>query len=85
MKKLALLLLVFLVISCTEESQETLENGYYRVALTVQDNEQLPFIIKVNSSTSLTIFLKLVMNLLMKCKKKDSIYELFAIHMNDSA
>ena len=56
MKKTILLLSILLSISCSKEASKVLENGYYRVALIVQDNQELPFIMKVISKESLEIY-----------------------------
>ena len=43
-------------LSCSNETSTSLEKGYYRVVLEVQDKEQLPFIINVTSSTTLEVY-----------------------------
>lgn len=43
-------------LSCTNETSTSLEKGYYRIVLEVQDNEQLPFIINVTSPTTLEVY-----------------------------
>ncbi len=57
MKKIVALLLVSLVFSCEEkQASKTLKNGTYRVVLEVQDNEELPFVFEVESTSELKIF-----------------------------
>lgn len=56
MKKISLLIAFILVISCSKEQTKILENGFYRVVLTVQDNEELPFIMYVTSKNTLEIY-----------------------------
>jgi thiol-disulfide isomerase/thioredoxin len=56
MKKMRSLLVTLLILSCTQEEAPTLDNGYYRVVLTVKDKEQLPFIMNVTSPTTLEIY-----------------------------
>jgi len=56
MKKILFLLLIICFISCKNQSNsKLLEKGYYRVILEVQDQQELPFIIHVNSRNSLEI------------------------------
>jgi uncharacterized protein YcfL len=58
MKKiLALSLCLFLIVSCQEKSKETvLQNGTYRGVLSVQDQQELPFIFKVTSPQSMELY-----------------------------
>tara|TARA_R110002072_G_scaffold256701_6_gene415533 strand:+ start:3224 stop:4438 length:1215 start_codon:yes stop_codon:yes gene_type:complete len=56
MKKISLLIAFILVISCSKEQTKILENGFYRVVLTLQDNEELPFIMYVTSKNTLEIY-----------------------------
>ena len=44
------------LLSCSQESESTLDKGYYRVVLEVQDNEKLPFIINVTSKNTLEVY-----------------------------
>lgn len=55
MKKAFVLLFIILLASCQKEST-ILGNGFYRVALEVQDNQELPFIISVTSPTTLEVY-----------------------------
>lgn len=56
MKKIIILITLCLVLSCQKEMPNSLENGYYRVVLEVQDNEELPFIINVTSKNTLEVY-----------------------------
>jgi len=44
------------LLSCSQESPSSLDKGYYRVVLDVQDNEKLPFIINVTSKNTLEVY-----------------------------
>ena len=44
------------LLSCSKESASTLDQGYYRVVLNVQDNEKLPFIMNVTSKNTLEVY-----------------------------
>lgn len=44
------------LLSCSKESASTLDQGYYRVVLDVQDNEKLPFIMNVTSKNTLEVY-----------------------------
>jgi thiol-disulfide isomerase/thioredoxin len=56
MKKMLFLFSAILMFSCSQKETPTLENGYYRVVLTVKDNEQLPFVMNVTSKTTLEVY-----------------------------
>ncbi|MBN4046995.1 TlpA family protein disulfide reductase [bacterium AH-315-P13] len=57
MQKALFLLFIIMLISCNKEkSIQKLEQGTYRAVLQVQDNKDLPFIFKVKSDSTLTIF-----------------------------
>ncbi len=56
MKKIITLLSLCFLLSCTKESSKSLDNGYYRVVLEVQDHKKLPFVMKVTSKNSLEIY-----------------------------
>jgi thiol-disulfide isomerase/thioredoxin len=56
MRNVFYLLLIAFTISCSTETSQHLDNGYYRVVLDVQDNEQLPFIMNVTSKNTLEIY-----------------------------
>lgn len=57
MKNLIIFFSIFIVFSCQEEKKDIkLENGLYRGELLVKDNQVLPFLFRVNSPTTLTIF-----------------------------
>jgi len=56
MKKILYVFFAFLLFSCAKEQTATLDNGYYRVVLDLQDNEELPFIINVTSETTLEVY-----------------------------
>lgn len=56
MKKAIVLLILIIQFSCTDKSQDYLTNGFYRVEMTVQNDEKLPFILKVNSPKDLEIY-----------------------------
>ncbi|GGI57669.1 peroxiredoxin family protein [Winogradskyella haliclonae] len=57
MRYLSLLILALLLTSCkNEETPKILKNGTYRAVLEVQDNEELPFLFKVDSPITLKIF-----------------------------
>ncbi len=55
MKKILVLLFITLLASC-QKTSKTLDNGFYRVALEVQDQQELPFVINVTSPTTLEIY-----------------------------
>mgnify|MGYP003668703290 CR=1 FL=1 len=56
MKKILFLLFIICFISCEDQpSSKALEKGYYRVILEVQDQQELPFVMYVNSKNSLEI------------------------------
>ena len=48
--------IVLFLFSCGEESSSSLDQGYYRVVLDVQDNEKLPFVMNVTSKNTLEIY-----------------------------
>ncbi len=56
MKKFLVLFALSVFLSCTKESITQLDIDYYRVVLDVQNNEKLPFVMKVNSPTSIEIY-----------------------------
>ncbi len=56
MKKIITLITLCLLLSCQKEMPNSLENGYYRVVLEVQDHEELPFIINVTSKNTLEVY-----------------------------
>ena len=56
MRKILYLFFTFLIVSCAQKETVTLENGYYRVVLTVKDNEQLPFVMNVTSKSTLEVY-----------------------------
>lgn len=57
MRYLSLFIIALLLTSCkNEETPRTLKNGTYRAVLEIQDNEELPFLFKVNAPTRLQIF-----------------------------
>ncbi len=56
MRVLYFAFIALLFLSCTQESSSTLEQGYYRVVLDVQDNEKLPFILNVTSKNTLEVY-----------------------------
>ena len=45
-----------MLFSCSEEGLRTLDKGFYRVSLTVQDHKKLPFIMKVISKNNIEIY-----------------------------
>jgi len=51
-----LVLVLLLVLSCQEETVKTLEIGTYRGNLIAQDNQAMPFMFEVTSSTTLKIY-----------------------------
>ncbi len=56
MRYLPLFIITLLLASCkNEDAKTTLRNGTYRAVLSVQDNEDLPFLFEVTSPQSLTI------------------------------
>ena len=56
MRYLPLFIITLLLASCkNEDAKTTLKNGTYRAVLSVQDNEDLPFLFEVTSPQSLTI------------------------------
>ena len=55
MRKLILLVLLIAIVSCQEESIQKLDVGSYRGVLLVQDNEEMPFMIEVESDNKLII------------------------------
>ena len=55
MRKIVLLALLISIISCKKETVQKLETGTYRGVLLVQDNEDMPFIIEVESDSTLII------------------------------
>lgn len=52
---LILTLAVLLIFSCSSESSKKLDKGTYRGILKVQDNEELPFIFKVENDSLITM------------------------------
>ena len=56
MRTIVFAFLVIFFLSCTNETSTSLDNGYYRVVLDIQDNEKLPFIINVTSPTTLEVY-----------------------------
>jgi len=57
MQKVIFLLFIVIFISCNEEKPiQKLKQGTYRAVLDVQDNEKLPFIFKVETDSTLTVF-----------------------------
>lgn len=57
MKKVLYIFLIIAFVSCSKNKQpKPLEEGLYRVSLAIQDNEELPFIMKVTSPNSLEIY-----------------------------
>lgn len=56
MRHSLLLLVLLLVLSCQEKPVKTLEIGTYRGNLIAQDNQAMPFMFEVTSSTTLKIY-----------------------------
>lgn len=56
MRKIIALFTICFLLSCSQEQTKSLESGYYRVVLEVQDNEELPFIINVTSKNTLEVY-----------------------------
>lgn len=57
MRKVLFFLFIVILVSCNKEkSIQKLEQGTYRAVLEVQDNEELPFIFKVETEHRLKIF-----------------------------
>lgn len=56
MKKIIIGLVILLQFSCSDMKLKTLENDFYRVVLTVQNNEKLPFVMKVKSLKEIEIY-----------------------------
>lgn len=57
MRKVLFFLFIVILVSCNKEkSIQKLEQGTYRAVLEVQDNEELPFIFKVETEHKLKIF-----------------------------
>jgi peroxiredoxin len=57
MKKILVLLFIVFIWNCEEKKTlQKLEIGTYRAVLTVQDNEELPFVFEVDSPEKLRIF-----------------------------
>lgn len=56
MRQSLLVLVLLLVLSCQEKKQKTLEIGTYRGNIIAQDNQAMPFMFEVTSSTTLKIF-----------------------------
>lgn len=56
MRILLFALISLFFISCSQEPNPTLDKGYYRVVLEVQDNEKLPFIMNVTSKNTLEVY-----------------------------
>ncbi|MCK0179976.1 TlpA family protein disulfide reductase [Flavobacteriaceae bacterium S0862] len=56
MRHSLLVLVLLLVLSCQEETVKTLEIGTYRGNLIAQDNQAMPFMFEVTSSTTLKIY-----------------------------
>lgn len=55
MKKIALLILLITALSCETKTQ-TITAGFWRTSLTVQDQEQLPFIFESKTDGTLVIY-----------------------------
>ena len=56
MRYLIGLLIISLFVSCQQEgTQETLKQGVYRAWLDMPDNQQMPFVFKVTSDSTLTV------------------------------
>jgi len=61
MKYILFILSITVLFSCKNNTQESptsikLKEGFWRATLDIQDNEEIPFIFKVNNSKSLTIY-----------------------------
>ncbi|MFY0631628.1 MAG: TlpA family protein disulfide reductase [Flavobacteriaceae bacterium] len=57
MKKVLYIFIVIAFVSCDKNKlPKSLEVGIYRVSLAIQDNEELPFIMKVTSPNSLEVY-----------------------------
>ena len=56
MRILIVFLCTFLLFSCKNDDVEKLEKGMYRAWLTVQDNQELPFIFEVKNDSTLIIY-----------------------------
>jgi thiol-disulfide isomerase/thioredoxin len=56
MRNILTLLFALFILSCSQKETPTLDNGYYRVVLALQDNEELPFVINVTSKTTLEVY-----------------------------
>lgn len=56
MRFLILIFSVLLLFSCKNKSIKTLDKGTYRAILKVQDQQELPFIFKVENDSLITIF-----------------------------
>ncbi len=56
MRHSLLVLVILLVFSCQEKEQKALEIGTYRGNIVAQDNQAMPFMFEVTSSTTLKIY-----------------------------
>ncbi|TJY36024.1 peroxiredoxin family protein [Pontimicrobium aquaticum] len=56
MRQSLLVLVLLLVLSCQEKEQKTLEIGTYRGNIIGQENQDMPFMFEVTSSTTLKIY-----------------------------
>lgn len=56
MKKIILFLIIASIISCNKKEQTKLSKGIYKAELTLQDNQNLPFIFEVFKEDSLEIY-----------------------------
>lgn len=75
MKKIFLIVLVVTLNACTKNGGKKLKMGNYRGLIEVQDNEQLPFIFAVESSTKLKVYnAQEVIEVDEIIYKKDSVY-----------
>ena len=57
MRKYVIIFSVVFWYSCDKSNSDKLEAGFYKGILTVQDDEQLPFIFKVHSANKIEILL----------------------------
>ncbi len=60
MKYITIILYTIVLLGCknssTEQPSFKLKEGFWRATIAIQDNEEIPFIFKVNNSKSLTIY-----------------------------
>jgi hypothetical protein len=56
MRNIVIFLCISLFISCKNKSIKKLENGMYRAWLTVQDDQELPFVFEVKNDSNLVIY-----------------------------